>query len=166
MACRRPAFRSGLAPPASAGFASYGWASHAWLYRSEGCPAIARRATAGSIGWRQIRQLRSIVGPQAGDFRPCKRLLSGPSWRAPRSEHEIRLRFGKPQWRAFLRRNHRRSVRSAGQAQCWRGAAYVEVRIIADVNVCRIRRRVAGRRLSEVSEVRIRKSFCEEAFLT
>ncbi len=50
MACKRSAVRSRLAPPAFAGFASFGSASHTKLYRSEaseGCPAIARRATAG-----------------------------------------------------------------------------------------------------------------------
>jgi hypothetical protein len=42
-------------PPAFAGFASYGWAGHAPVSRSEaseGCPAIARRATAGFIRFR------------------------------------------------------------------------------------------------------------------
>src|SRR5687768_7008942 len=46
----RSAVRSRLAPPAFACFASYGSASHAVAYRSEaseGCRAIARRATAG-----------------------------------------------------------------------------------------------------------------------
>jgi hypothetical protein len=49
MACKRSAVRSRLAPPAFARFASFGWASPK-VYRSEaseGCPAIARRATAG-----------------------------------------------------------------------------------------------------------------------
>ena len=50
MACKRSAVRSRLAPPAFARFASYGWASHAPLHRSEGsegCPAVARRAKEG-----------------------------------------------------------------------------------------------------------------------
>jgi hypothetical protein len=50
MACKRSAVRSRLAPPAFACFASYSSASHAEVYRSEaseGCRAIARRATAG-----------------------------------------------------------------------------------------------------------------------
>ena len=57
MACKRSAVRSRLAPPAFARFASYGSASHAVTYRSEaseGCPAIARRATAGSKGSASI----------------------------------------------------------------------------------------------------------------
>src|SRR4051794_20639581 len=46
----RSAVRSRLAPPAFARFASYGWTCHTVPYRSEaseGCLAIARRATAG-----------------------------------------------------------------------------------------------------------------------
>src|SRR5689334_6507429 len=44
MACKRSAVRSRLAPPALARFASFGWASHVPLYRSEvseGCRAEA-----------------------------------------------------------------------------------------------------------------------------
>ena len=56
MACKRSAVRSRLAPPAFAGCACFGWAS---LHRSEGCPAIARRATAdlGKPGPSQTEQL-------------------------------------------------------------------------------------------------------------
>src|SRR6266852_782465 len=50
MACKRSAVRSRLAPPAFAGFASYGSASHAVTHRSEaseGCRVVARRAKTG-----------------------------------------------------------------------------------------------------------------------
>src|SRR5712692_3982050 len=123
MACKRSAVRSRLAPPAFAGFASFGSAS----------PFVAKAAAAEG-------QRRASASPIAGKAPRCS--LFGEVGQ----RHEIRLHPRKPRFRTFLCRYYRRPACATSETQCGRGASYLEIQ----KNLCCVQRRKAGHRLREI----------------
>src|SRR5262245_6126832 len=141
----RSAVRSRLAPPAFAGFASFGSAS----------PIVAKAAAAKPKG-------RSRAS--ANLFRFSLVVSMYPSREG--KHHEIRLHTRKSRFPTVLCRHHRRPACPTGQAQRRRSPPYFEIRAVAAQDVRRLQQRAASHRFREIPEDSIWPRFREKAPLT